>query len=294
MNRKFCGATSCGLLPKTFWKWAESLWSELWTLVVASDTNTVGLDESKGWRFAHSHKRNQKRLGVYNLFVSNLGESEHLYVPFFSFLLPETSERIVTPNQLTSKQYRVRKSSEYISLHHSIFLFPVSLCRRCPCWAPFSPQTWSSWLSGVALGWLWWLEQKHPCLLPRIQPDLEDSCTPPHLYECPWHLRESHGRQEVVSKPGLREGSPQSTMLSSDCLVFRRHWAISRKVSPQIVARFFPNIISYSSGSSLAALFLCLSSPRPHYFLSCSRIPHSELILTASITLWPPVVRVAG
>lgn len=144
MNRKFCCATSCGLLPKTFWKWSESLWSELWTLVVASGPNTFGLDESKGWHFVHSHKRNQKRLCVYNLFIANLGESEHLYVPFFSFLLPETSERIVTPNQLTSKQYRVRKSSEYISLHHYIFLFPVSLYRRCPCWAPFSPQTWSS------------------------------------------------------------------------------------------------------------------------------------------------------
>lgn len=108
----------------------------------------------------------------------------------------------------------------------------------------------------LPLGWLWWLEQKHPCVLARFQPDLEDSNTPPHLYECPWHLRESHGRQEVVAKPGLSEGSPQSAMLSSDCLVFRRHWAISGNVSPQRVARFFPNILSYSSESSLAALLL--------------------------------------
>lgn len=94
MNRKFWCGTSCGLLPKTVWKWSESLWSELWTLVVAPGTNTVGLYESKGWHFVHIH---QKRLCSYNLFVANLGESEHLYVPFFSFLLPYTSECIVTP-----------------------------------------------------------------------------------------------------------------------------------------------------------------------------------------------------
>lgn len=121
---------------------------------------------------------------------------------------------------------------------------------------------------------------------------------PRHLYEHPpsgpWHLQESHVRQGAVSKPGLAQGSPEGTMLSEGCLVFRQHWAISGSSVSSESASFFPSIISYSSESSLAGWLLCLSSPSPHYFLSCSTIPHSLLIITASITLWPPFVRVAG
>lgn len=84
-------------------------------------------------------------------------------------------------------------------------------------------------------------------------------------------------------------------MLSRGWLAFNQDLAINGCSVFSDTALLFPsyNIRLMRTERSLAASPLHLSSPQSHYLLSWGTIPQSFLIITASVTLWPLLTRVA-